>query len=374
MCISARARSLTEGFVSCKVELDAVIIYQLALGQESMMATIKEIADLAGVSRGTVDRVLNNRGEVNAETAARIKEIVKALDYRPNKAGLALAVRKRRYKIGVILFSANNPFFDEVMEGVNEKALELEDYGVSVLTRRVEFEVEEQLSAMEELEKEGIHGLLIAPYNDESIREKIDQFAKKQIPVVTVNTDIEGSLRIAYVGSDYFQGGRLAAGIFGLLMSKSAEVAIITGSSNVLCHSERIRGFKEVLGSSYPDIQIAEIRENHDDEFESYVITKQILETYPKIDGLFFTAAGVQGGCKAVIESRRKVKVVTFDEVPSTLQMLKDGVISVTIGQQPFRQGFCALTVLFENLTSGNIPDQDSCIIELTLKIRENIV
>ena len=60
---------------------------------------------------------------MNAETAARIMEIVKALDYKPNKAGLALAARKKRYKIGVILFSENNPFFDEVMDGVAAKAL-----------------------------------------------------------------------------------------------------------------------------------------------------------------------------------------------------------------------------------------------------------
>lgn len=338
------------------------------------MATIKEIADLAGVSRGTVDRVLNNRGEVNAETAARIMEIVKALDYRPNKAGLALAVRKRKYKIGVILFSENNTFFDEVMNGVSEKALELEDYGVSTITKRVEFDLEDQLSAMDELLEEEIHGLLIAPYNDEKIRLKIDEFVERQIPVVTVNTDIEGSRRMAYVGSDFFQSGRVAAGIFGLLMQGSTELAIITGSSNVLCHSERIRGFKEVLDTDYPNIQIAEIRENHDDEFESYAITKQILENYPKIDALFFTAAGVWGGCKAVIESRRKVKVVTFDEVPTTLQMLKDGVISVTIGQQPFRQGFKALDVLFEHLTSGEVPEESDCIIDLTMKIKENIV
>ena len=338
------------------------------------MATIKEIADLAGVSRGTVDRVLNNRGEVNAETAARIMEIVKALDYRPNKAGLALAVRKRKYKIGVILFSENNTFFDEVMNGVSEKALKLEDYGVSTITKRVEFDLEDQLSAMDELLEEEIHGLLIAPYNDEKIRLKIDEFVERQIPVVTVNTDIEGSRRMAYVGSDFFQSGRVAAGIFGLLMQGSTELAIITGSSNVLCHSERIRGFKEVLDTDYPNIQIAEIRENHDDEFESYAITKQILENYPKIDALFFTAAGVWGGCKAVIESRRKVKVVTFDEVPTTLQMLKDGVISVTIGQQPFRQGFKALDVLFEHLTSGEVPEESDCIIDLTMKIKENIV
>lgn len=338
------------------------------------MATIKEIADLAGVSRGTVDRVLNNRGEVNTETAARIMEIVKALDYRPNKAGLALAVRKRRYKIGVILFSENNPFFDEVMEGVCKKAQELEDYGVSTITKRVEFECGEQLEAMEKMLQEGIHGLLIAPYNDERIREKIDEFADRQIPVVTVNTDIEGSKRIAYVGSDYFQSGRVAAGIFGLLMPDNTELAIITGSSNILCHSERIRGFKEVLEEDYPGIRIAEIRENHDDEFESYAITKQILENYPKMDALFFSAAGVWGGCKAVIESRRSVKVVTFDEVPTTLEMLKEGIISVTIGQQPFRQGFKALDVLFEHLTSGVVPEASSCIIDLTMKIKENVV
>ena len=76
------------------------------------MATIKEIAELAGVSRGTVDRVLNNRGSVNAKTAEKILEIAKAVDYKPNRAGLALAAQKRRLKLGVILFGNSNPFFD----------------------------------------------------------------------------------------------------------------------------------------------------------------------------------------------------------------------------------------------------------------------
>ena len=63
------------------------------------MATIKEIAELAGVSRGTVDRVLNNRGSVSAKTAEKILEIAKALDYKPNKAGLTLAAPKKRLKL-----------------------------------------------------------------------------------------------------------------------------------------------------------------------------------------------------------------------------------------------------------------------------------
>ena len=338
------------------------------------MATIKEIAELAGVSRGTVDRVLNHRGEVRAETAARVMEIVKALDYKPNKAGIALAARKKKFKIGVILFSENNPFFDEVMEGVCSKAQELEDYGIITVTKRVEFDLDAQLEAIDALLDEEINGLLLAPYNHEKIREKIDEMTDRKIPVVTVNTDIEGSKRLAYVGSDYFQSGRIAAGLFGLMLKEHTKLAIVTGSSNILCHSERIRGFQEVAEHDYPNIQIVEIVENHDDEFESYSCTKELLEKHPEIGALYFTAAGVNGGCKAVIESGKNVKVVTFDELPTTIAMLKEGVISATIGQQPFRQGAKAVNILFEYLTSGKLPDEEDCMIELTMKIREAVL
>ena len=206
------------------------------------MARIKDIAELAGVSRGTVDRVLNNRSGVSPQTAEKIKEIAKALDYRPNKAGLALAAQKKKNKIGIVLFSKNNPFFDEVSEGVQAKARELADYGVTTLTRRVEFDLAAQLAAIDELLDEGIHGLLLAPYNHPAIQEKIDELVDRGIPVVTVNTDIFSSKRMAYVGSDYICGGRTAAGLLALMTEGETELGIITGSRNVLCHSERIRG------------------------------------------------------------------------------------------------------------------------------------
>ena len=337
------------------------------------MTTIKEIADLAGVSRGTVDRVLNNRGAVSPKTAEKIMDIVRAMDYRPNRAGITLAAQKKKYKIGVILFSENNPFFDEVMEGVRIKASELQDYGITTLPRRVEFDAEAQLAAVDELLGEGIHGLMLAPYNHMRIQEKIDELVKLQIPVVTVNTDIDGSRRLAYVGSDYFQGGCTAAGLFALMTSGTVDLGIITGSSNVLCHTERIRGLRHVLEQTYPRIRIARILENHDDEFESYTLTRQLLEEYPHLDAVFFAAAGVCGGCRAIRESGCHPKVITFDEVPTTLEMLKDGIISATISQQPVRQGSRSLDILFEYLTSGILPEQEQNFVELSIKIRENI-
>ncbi len=337
------------------------------------MTTIKDIADLAGVSRGTVDRVLNSRGAVSPQTAEKVLEIARALGYRPNKAGTALAAQKKKYKIGVLLFSEHNPFFDEVMEGVRAKAEELQDYGITTITRRVEFDANAQLLALEELQTEGIHGLMLAPYNHMRIKEKIDELVEKQIPVVTVNTDIDGSRRMAYVGSDYRKGGCTAAGLFALMTAGDVKLGIITGSSNVLCHTERIEGLKDTLRRFYPRIHVTEILENHDDEFKSYTLTGRLLRRHPDIDALFFAAAGVHGGCRAVEESECRPKIITFDEVPTTLKMLKKGIISATISQQPCRQGSRSLDLLFEYLTSGTVPEKEHYFVEHSIMIRETM-
>ncbi len=176
-----------------------------------MATTIKDIAALAGVSRGTVDRVLNNRGSVNPATAEKINEIAKALDYKPNKAGLALAAQKKKLKLGVVLFSTDNPFFADVLKGIYEKADDLAGYNCAVLVKQIPINVDAQLSAIDELLAQEVNGIAIAPQNDERIRTRINELSKQGIPVVTFNTDIENSTRIAYVGSNYTKSGRTAA-------------------------------------------------------------------------------------------------------------------------------------------------------------------
>ena len=100
-----------------------------------MAVTIKQISELCGVSRGTVDRVLNNRGKVKPETEKKIRRMAEQLGYTPNMAGKALAARKREFVIGVALVSEGNAFFDEVLLGIQKAEAELKDYGVRVLVR-----------------------------------------------------------------------------------------------------------------------------------------------------------------------------------------------------------------------------------------------
>lgn len=338
------------------------------------MATIKEIAALAGVSRGTVDRVLNHRGSVNPATAERIEKIARELDYKPNVAGLVLAAQKKKLKLGVILFSPENPFYLDVFEGVSSKAEELAGYNCTVIVKQIASSVEAQLSAIEELVAEEINGIALAPYNDSRIRDKINLLSEQGIPVVTLNTDIENTRRIAYVGSHYTKSGSTAAGLLRLMTHGEVHVGIITGSSNILCHTERIAGFTESLKPFSDTIHIAEIVEVHDDEFESYEKTTALLKRHPEINALYFAAGGVYGGCRSVkaLGLQNQMRIVAYDMVPTTKELLRQGIISAVICQQPKLQGSKPLALLFTYLTTGELPDREQHYVAVDIRIREN--
>ena len=338
------------------------------------MATIKEIAALAGVSRGTVDRVLNHRGSVNPATAERIEKIARELDYKPNVAGLVLAAQKKKLKLGVILFSPENPFYLDVFEGVSSKAEELAGYNCTVIVKQIASSVEAQLSAIEELVAEEINGIALAPYNDSRIRDKINLLSEQGIPVVTLNTDIENTRRIAYVGSHYTKRGSTAAGLLRLMTHGEVHVGIITGSSNILCHTERIAGFTESLKPFSDTIHIAEIVEVHDDEFESYEKTTALLKRHPEINALYFAAGGVYGGCRSVkaLGLQNQMRIVAYDMVPTTKELLRQGIISAVICQQPKLQGSKPLALLFTYLTTGELPDREQHYVAVDIRIREN--
>ena len=339
------------------------------------MATMKEIAALSGVSRGTVDRVLNHRGSVNPDTAARVLEIAEKLNYQPNKAGLMLAAQKKNLKIGVILFQDTNPFFQEVLRGVHAKAEELSGYNCQVLVRQVSFDEGCQKNAIEKLEQEGIHGLVISPFNAPSIAAEINRLHEKGIPVITTNTDIE-SRRLAYVGSNYYLSGQTAAGLLGRMTCGDVIVGIVTGSSHILCHTGRIAGFRETIEKYYPNVRILEnIAENHDDDDESYHKVRDMLIRHPEINALYFTAAGVYGGCRAVLSLglSEKIKIFTFDKVDTTAEFVRQGVITATICQQPFLQGFRPLELLSRYLLEGIMPETEFQYVDIDIRIRENI-
>jgi len=336
------------------------------------MATIREIAELAGVSRGTVDRVLNNRGSVNKETAEKIRSIIRQLDYKPNRAGIALAAQKKKYLIGIILFSKKNPFFDRVMQGFSDKAEELSLYGCEISVKRVAYHPQAQLSAIRACLKEGVQGLIITPYNGDEIREELNKLIRSGIPVITVNSDAEGVRRLAYVGSDYYNSGEAAGALMKLVTSGPVRLGIINGDNNILCHTQRISGFVDKL-SDDPRFKVVCQGESLDDDNKAYELASRMLNEHPDINAFYFTAAGVYGGCRAIakLAPGKDIKVITFDEVPSTIEMMQKNIITATICQEPYWQGSKSLDLMFSYLSGRKAEIRDSYYARLSVKIKE---
>lgn len=344
--------------------------------KEKNMSTIKQIAAIAGVSRGTVDRVLNNRGGVNQETEQRIREIAAALNYSPSKAGRTLAIMKKNLKFGFVLFSRteSNPFFGAVEEGILTKAEELQEYGATVDIQYSNFDSwERQIEILDYFKENNYSGVAITSVNHSRVSEKISELADCGIPVVTVNSDAEDSRRIAYVGSNYRLSGRTAAGLMNLICRGQANIGIVSGSRNILCHTGRVQGFTERIAEAYRGLHITDIIMNHDDNIESYLKTKEMLEEHSDIDSLFLVAGGIQGACRAAVESGRKLSIISFDCIPETRQLIEDGIIAATIDQQPFYQGSMPLEILFNIVSTGVLPQQTQFFTDAAIIIQENL-
>ena len=284
---------------------------------------------------------------------------------------------------GVMLESANECAYavaehvggtvENFVDMMNAKAKELSAYNFTVLIRQVPFDETEQFNTMEALLAEGINGLVIAPFNSLYIAAEIDRLTEMNIPVITVNTDIL-SRRIAYVGSNYRLSGQTAAGLVSLMTFGEIHIGIVTGSSHVLCHSDRIEGFTSTLSEKGERIHIVETIENHDDDNESYEKVKEMLASHPEINVLYFAAGGVAGGCRAAVESGRidAMRIFTYDCVPSTKKLLDDGIITATICQQPYKQGYLPVELLSRYLIEG-ISCEEFHYTDIDIRIKENL-
>lgn len=336
--------------------------------------TIREIAKRCGVSRGTVDRVINGRGKVRPETEARVLRMLDEVEYKKNMAGRALTVRKVAPVIGVILCSEGNPFFDEVILGIHKAANELQSYGVTVELKTMQgYRTETQLALIEALE-DHISVLVLQAINDPRIVDKVAALAKEGIPTITVNCDLENSARLCYVGSDYAKGGRTAAGIVGMATGGHARMGIIAGVETILGHVQRLEGFEACLRERYPAIEIVARESARDDIDRAYRITHAMLRDDPGIDTLMIITAGLSGVCRAVIEAgrERSMRVFAFDNIPQTEEMMRRGVVLAVVCQQPFEQGYEAVRAAFDIILTG-VANAEKHIMENQIKIVENL-
>ena len=341
-----------------------------------MAVTLKQIAEIAGVSRGTVDRALHNRGRVSPAVAARIRQIAQEQGYEPNEVGRALARSRKQIRVGVILQSMETPTMKIVAEGAHAAARMLQNQSMEVLFRTVEsVDAAQEIAYLDELIAAGVQGLAIAPVDDPGVCRKLDEIAAQGIPVVTFNADLPQSKRICFVGQVNDRAGRTAAGLMAMMAPENGRVAQITGHLTNGAHRTRCASFQEELHKIAPGIDILPVQPCFDRDSYAMELTQHLLGEYPDLAGIYVAANGQHGVCEALRAAGLdgRLRVIAYDITPQNIEDLKQGAISILIDQKARDQGYRPLMILRDCLIAHTPPGETVCYTGITLQKRYNL-
>ncbi len=334
----------------------------------------KDIASLLGISRGSVDRALHNRSGISEKTKNRIIRKAKELGYSPNKIAQFLVTKKN---LNIAMITPSDPLWSRVKQGTLSFLSEIGRFIVKTKWHVTNVHnPDEQIEIFKNVVKDKFDGIAIAPADPDMLKKWIDKSTNRGIPVVTLNTDSPLSKRICYIGQNTYMAGRMAGELMVKFLHGESSIIIITAFKNVFVHKTRLNAFREIIKSDYKSINILDVFENHDSNEETYTIIKDIFKRKNEIKGIFFTTGnGPFGAVKALKELglEHEIKIVCFDFFSDTIRLLKEGIVTAAIGEDPFGQGYYAIKVLYEYIINGSIPEGGVIYTKTHIGIGENI-
>lgn len=352
--------------------------------EERSIVTIKDIAETVGVSRGTVDRVLNHRGRVSAETIRKVEAAAESLGYTKDLASAGLAARRKHIQLGFVYIDSDKaPFHQIIYEAARKKARSLAQYGVTVHFFAIQYFDEAMWTRFRAYVRQhpSIAGWALVGDVVPVLREIWRTSGMPEVPIVTYNIDArDPATRICHVGCDYEQNGRIACGLAALCSQGRGRVLVITEDpGNVTSSSERLQGFHAEL-QSYPDMQLAGTLYSSGTNAEGiaglHEAVAQFLSGHPEVNVVYLMNPSDYSVCNVIHEAAkgREIALITNDLLgEEQRQMIMDGRITAVIDQQPERQGSKPLDILFQQITLDRAPQSAWIKTVLSIHIRQSL-
>ena len=316
--------------------------------------TIRDIALQAGVSIGTVDRVLHNRGRVSPETKNRIESIVERSGYRPNPIARHLKL-KREYQFYIFGPRADEDsgYWNIVYQGIRKAADELNAFGIRVLFAEFDrYSKDSFWSTVEKIPLNSCDGLLLAPVEPEETKKWL-QSIPPQIPYAFFDATLPEATPITSIGQDPFNGGFLAGKLLALLsLMQKGTFCTISPHSEDYHINQRIKGFLSFWiqqGTGYS----MEVRtcSNLDHELTRTEFLSALLREIPHPRGIFVANAAAHWVAEFVNSGKEThIPIIGYDLVPENVRLLREGCIDVLISQRPAYQGYQAVYQLYRHV------------------------
>jgi LacI family transcriptional regulator len=326
---------------------------------------LKDIARLAGVSIGTVDRVLHNRGEVAEKTMRRVREILRETNYSPDVMARGLKSRKICNLVSLLPEPApDNIFWSKHPSGIERAVRELELFRLTLsqVTFDMSDEQDFERKALKVIEMNP-DGVLLAPiFKSESIG-LCRNLRERKIPFVFVDGFIEETEFLAYIGEDAYSSGRVAGQLADMITPRGDDILIVIIAKNVrnVQHlNNRTKGFSSYFSNqpssrgkrlmiNIPDPSNESLEKALDRVFEE---NQNIASIYMSGSKSYLIAAYLEK------KNKGNISLIGYDLLDKNISYLRSGTIRFLIGQRPEEQTYKAVKKLFEFISLNRIPER----------------
>ncbi|MGV3551196.1 LacI family DNA-binding transcriptional regulator [Rhizobium sp.] len=289
---------------------------------------LEEIARIAGVSKATVDRVVNARPGVQQHTRIHVLKVMEDL------SGESATGSTRRIRLDFALPGGHNAFIADLALHLERQATQRGDVDLHI--HRFEDIEPGRIAATLDSFRNTSDGVGFIGLDSPVVREAVRGLIASGVSVLTLVSDISHVGRISYVGIDNRAAGRLAGYLIGrFLPGANGKVALIAGALAYRGHEEREMGFRHIFSERFPDMEIIAPPEVREDPDRAYEEVSDLLDQYPDLLAIYCIGAGGEGVGRALIEKGRAGSVVFIghDLTDQTRAYLLDGVMDAVIDQ-----------------------------------------
>ncbi len=329
------------------------------MADNNIKLRIKDIARLSGVSVGTVDRVLHNRGEVAEGTRKNVMKIIDQLNYKPNLFARTLAL-KRPYKIATLIpdFRSDNKYWMMPYKGILKAVEELKDFNTEIETFHFnQFDKEYYIKQFHSLFDYKPDGAVIVPsffpFETANLIKELNIF---EIPYIFIDSTVENANNLCFIGQNTYQSGYLAGKILNYGLKGQGDILIIKiANQNIFSNAliTRVNGFKSFFkdNDNYSSTKIIEIEVLEISKYNLKLNLEKYINTNSAVKGIYVPNSKVFLVAEFLEKNNIKGNIlVGHDLLDESIKYLNSGIIDFLNAQNPEEQGYKAIINLFNYL------------------------
>lgn len=348
------------------------------MNKEFTNIRIIDIAKMAGVSVGTVDRVIHNRGRVSEENRKKVEAILQLVDYQPNLMARSLASKKQYQFVAIIPTFAQGEYWEAISEGIDKATQEMEAYNINI--NKLFFDQYNNKTfddIIQHLLDEKVDGVLIATLFTESVIRLSRELTKHDIPFVYVDSNIDGEHQLTYFGTESYDAGVIAAKLLIDKINTTSDILIArithSGKNDSNQGKNRREGFCQYLKDSGFQGKLHEVELKIDDSVYNFLKLDELFHQNPAVEGavIFNSTCYILGNYLKAREMQ-KIKLVGYDLIEKNTRLLSEGIITSLIAQRPEQQGYNGIKSLCNYLLFKQCPEKVN-LMPIDILIKENL-